>query len=79
MKSVNGNASSTKFNTAPILPNLPPKLLIKRKAESGAHITSENSPTTGIVKLTQPIISMMTQYTSEGMGLFCSSDSILML
>ena len=64
--SVNGKASSKKFSTAPIAPNLPPKDLINMKAESGAQITSENSPTKGIEKLAIPIKSIMIQNESEG-------------
>lgn len=70
MKSVKGNASSIKLSTAPKVPNLPPKLLRKINAESGAHTTSENSPTTGIVKLRHPMMSISRQNVSEGKGLF---------
>jgi hypothetical protein len=45
--SVKGIASSRKFNTPPINPNLPPNSLLKIKAEMGAHIISENSARNG--------------------------------
>lgn len=66
IKSVKGKASSTKFKTAPVVPNLPPKDFKNIKAESGAQITSPNSPTPGMAKLMQPIRSIAMQKESDG-------------
>ena len=71
MISVNGNASSTKFITAPVAPNLPPKDLKNIKAESGAQTISLNSPMPGKAKLKQPIRSITTQKVREGMVVVC--------
>ena len=73
MISVNGKASSTKFITAPVAPNLPPKDLKNIKAERGAHMTSLNSPTPGKAKLKQPIRSITIQNVREGTVVVCSS------
>ena len=67
MKSANGKASSTKFITAPVAPNLPPKDLKNIKAEMGAQTTSLNSPMPGMAKLKQPIMSITIQNVREGM------------
>ena len=73
MKSAKGKASSTKFKTAPVAPNLPPKDFIKINAESGAQITSLNSPMPGIAKLIHPIKSITIQNVSEGTVVVCWS------
>jgi len=39
------------------------------KAESGAHITSENSPISGMEKLAYPIRSIMIQNERDGSDL----------
>ena len=66
IKSAKGIASSTKFNTAPVAPNLPPNDFIKINAERGAQITSLNSPMPGMAKLKQPIKSIAMQKESDG-------------
>ena len=71
MKSVNGKASSAKFKTAPVAPNLPPKDFKNIKAEMGAQITSLNSPMPGIAKLKQPIRSITIQKVREGTVVVC--------
>ena len=73
MKSAKGKASSTKFKTAPVAPNLPPKDFIKINAESGAQITSLNSPMPGMAKLIQPIKSITIQNVREGTVVVCWS------
>ena len=73
MISVNGKASSTKFKTAPVAPNLPPKDLKNIMAEMGAHITSVNSPMPGMAKLIQPIRSITIQNVREGTVVVCWS------
>ena len=73
MISVNGKASSTKFITAPVAPNLPPKDLKNIIAEMGAQIMSVNSPTPGMAKLKQPIRSIIIQNVREGTAVVCSS------
>ena len=69
MISVNGKASSRKLSTEPIAPNRPPKVRMNMKADSGAHITSENSPINGMEKLAYPIRSIMIQNDREGKDL----------
>ena len=76
--SVKGNASSRKLSTDPIAPNLPPNDFINIKADSGAHITSENSPTNGIEKLAYPIRSIIIQNESDGKDLVCVCWSVFM-
>ncbi len=49
IKSNPGKISSTKLNTPPKIPFLPPNILIKIRAEIGAQITSKNSPRNGIL------------------------------
>ena len=66
MKSANGKASSTKFKTAPVAPNLPPKDLKNIKAEIGAQTTSLNSPMPGMAKLKHPRRSITIQNVREG-------------
>ena len=73
MISVNGKASSIKFKTAPVAPNLPPKDLKNIIAEMGAHITSLNSPMPGMTKLIQPIRSITIQNVREGTVVVCWS------
>ena len=71
IKSAKGNASSTKFKTAPVAPNLPPKDFKKINAESGAQTTSLNSPIPGMAKLRQPIRSIAIQKAREGFVAVC--------
>ena len=71
MISVNGKASSTKFKTAPVAPNLPPKDFKNMKADSGAQTTSLNSPMPGMAKLKQPIRSITIQNVREGTVVVC--------
>ena len=71
--SVNGKDSSTKFKTAPVAPNRPPKDFKKIKAERGAQITSVNSPMPGMAKLKQPIRSITIQNVREGIVVVCCS------
>ena len=66
MKSAKGKASSTKFKTAPVAPNLPLKDFINIKAEMGAQMTSLNSPMPGKAKLIQPKRSIAIQNVREG-------------
>ena len=71
MKSANGKASSTKFITAPVAPNLPPNDFKNIKAEMGAQTTSLNSPMPGKAKLKQPIRSIIIQNVREGTVVVC--------
>ena len=71
MKSAKGKASSTKFKTAPVAPNLPPNDFKNIKAEMGAQITSLNSPMPGNAKLKQPIRSITIQNVREGTVVVC--------
>ena len=71
MKSAKGKASSTKFKTAPVAPNLPPKDFKNIKAEIGAQITSLNSPMPGMAKLKQPIRSIPMQKLRDGTVVVC--------
>ena len=71
MKSANGKASSTKFITAPVAPNLPPNDFKNIKAEMGAQTTSLNSPMPGKAKLKQPIRSITIQNVREGTVVVC--------
>ena len=73
MKSAKGKASSTKFKTAPVAPNLPPNDFKNIKAESGAQTTSLNSPMPGMTKLIQPIRSITMQNEREGTVVVCWS------
>ena len=71
MKSAKGKASSTKFKTAPVAPNLPPNDFKNIKAEMGAHTTSLNSPMPGMAKLKHPIRSITIQNVREGTVVVC--------
>ena len=71
MKSAKGKASSTKFKTAPVEPNLPPNDFKNMKADSGAQTTSLNSPMPGKAKLKQPIRSITIQNVREGTVVVC--------
>ena len=71
MKSAKGKASSTKFKTAPVAPNLPPKDFKNMNADMGAHTTSLNSPMPGMAKLKQPIRSITIQNEREGTVVVC--------
>lgn len=52
-----GNASSTKVITPAIFPVLPAYNLVINQAETGAQMTSENSPIPGIKNDTKPSAS----------------------